>query len=82
MMSRLLSVLTLFDQQFLAKHRIVQVQYSLYAPDLVLCFIFLFPELKIPLKDKRFEYKEDIKRNIKMQFYIILKEEFKRCFEQ
>ncbi len=38
-------------QQFLTKHRIVQVQEASYLPDRALCEYFLFPKLTPP-KDK------------------------------
>ena len=65
----------LFDQQFLVKHKIVQVQHSLYSPDLVLCNFFLFSNLKIHLK--RFEDMKDIKKYHNPPSFNILK---KRIF--
>ena len=42
-------------QRFLVKHQITQVTQPPYSPDLVPCDFWLFPELKSPLKGKRFE---------------------------
>ena len=44
------TVSTLFEWESMAKFRIVQVQYPLYALDIALSF--LFPKLKIHLKAK------------------------------
>jgi len=41
-------------QAFLAKHHITQVCQLLYSPDLALCNFWLFPEVKSPLKERRF----------------------------
>ena len=44
-----------FVQSFLAKHQIAQGTQPPYSPDSVPCDFWLFPELKSPLKGKRFE---------------------------
>jgi transposase len=45
---------TAFVQAFLAKHHITQVYQPPYSPDLALCDFWLFPNLKLPLKGRRF----------------------------
>ena len=42
-------------QSFLVKHQITQVTQPPYRPDLTPCNFWLFPELKSPLKGKRFQ---------------------------
>ena len=42
-------------QQFLAKHKIVQLRQPLYSPDIAPCDFWMFPKLKIALKGKRFD---------------------------
>jgi transposase len=49
-------------QSFLAKHGIPVVHQAPYSPDMVPC-AFLFPKLKRPLKDSRFDGHEDIMQN-------------------
>ena len=44
----------LFDQQFLVKYRIVQVQQHPFLPDLAPCKSFMFPKQKIHLNGKKF----------------------------
>ena len=48
-----------FDRQILAKHKVVQMQYSPKSPHLTLCGLYLFPKVKIHLRGKRFEDVED-----------------------
>jgi len=50
-------------QEFLTKHSIVQLHQLLYSPDIAPCDFWLFPKLKHPLKGKRFDDVEEIKRN-------------------
>jgi hypothetical protein len=45
---------TAFVQAFLAKHYIIQVIQSPYSPDLVPCDFWLFSQLNLPLKGRRF----------------------------
>jgi hypothetical protein len=52
------SVLT---QQFLAKNQMATILHPLYSPDLALCDFFLFPNLKLKLKVRRFDVIEEIK---------------------
>ena len=41
--------------EFLVKHQIIQVTQLPYSPDFVPCNFWLFPKLKSPLKEKRFQ---------------------------
>jgi len=45
---------TALVQAFLAKHHITQVWQPPYSPDLAPCDFWLFPQLKLPLKGRRF----------------------------
>jgi histone-lysine N-methyltransferase SETMAR len=47
-------------QGFLTKHNIPMILQAPYSPDMASCDFWLFPKLKIPLKGKRFESREDI----------------------
>jgi len=50
-------------QQFLAKHKITELRQPPYSPDDVTsCVFWLFPKLKIPLKEHRFDDTETIKK--------------------
>ena len=67
---------------FLAKHNIPLVRQAPYSPDMALCDFWLFPKLKIPLKGKRFESREDITRNATDLMNMIPQEAFQKCFQQ
>ena len=69
-------VCIVYGQQFLVKHRIVQVQHPVA---LALCDLFLFPKQKIHFKCNRLE---NIKRNKMVLLHSISKEEIQRCFSQ
>jgi hypothetical protein len=40
---------------FLAKHKMALIPHPLYSPDMALCDFFLFPEMKLKLKGRRFD---------------------------
>jgi hypothetical protein len=46
------------------------------------CDFWLFPKLKMPLKESRFENCEDIMKNTTAQLVAIPKEDFQKCFQQ
>ena len=58
-------------QSFLVKHQITQVTQPLYSPDLVPCDFWLFPKLKSPLKEKRFQIVNEIQENTTGQLIVI-----------
>ena len=58
-------------QRFLVKHQITQVTQPPYSPDLVPCDFWLFPELKPPLKGKRFHTVDKIQENRTGQLMVI-----------
>jgi len=45
---------TALVQDFLAKHHITHVCQPPYSPDLAPCDFWLFPNIKLPLKGRRF----------------------------
>ena len=69
-------------QGFLAKHNIPLIRQAPYSPDMAPCDFSLFPKLKMPLKETRFESREDIMRNATAQLYMIPQEAFQKCFQQ
>ena len=58
-------------QSSLAKHQITQVTQPPYSPDLVPCDFWLFPKLKPPLKEKRFQTIDMIWQNTTRQLMVI-----------
>ena len=69
-------------QRFLVKHNIPLVRQAPYSPDMAPCDFWLFPKLKIPLKGKRFESREDIMRNATDLLNMVPQEAFQKCFQQ
>ena len=66
---------------FFAKHQITQVTQLPYSPDLLLCDIWLFPQLKSPLKRRRFQTLDEIQENRMGQLMVIPTKDFVECFE-
>ena len=52
-------------QQFLAKHKIVQLHQPPYSLDIAPCDFWIFPKLKMALKGKRFDDIETIQSNMR-----------------
>jgi hypothetical protein len=69
-------------QGFLAKNGIPQVRQAHYSPGMAPCDFWLFPRLKTPLKDSRFDSREDIMRNATKELRSLPKEAFQKCFQQ
>ena len=63
-------------QNFLAKHKIVQLCQPPYSPD-----FWMFPKLKIALKEKRFDDIETIQSNATRELKAIPKSAFEDCFK-
>ena len=53
----------MFCVEFLVKHQITQVTQPRYSQDLVPYDFWLFPKLKSPLKEKRFQTTDEIQEN-------------------
>jgi hypothetical protein len=69
-------------QTFLVKHRITQVCKLPYSPELAPCDFWRFSKLKLPLKGRRFQTKNEIKENATRQLMAIPKKDFLDCFEK
>jgi hypothetical protein len=69
-------------QGFLAKNGIPHVRQVPYSPDMAPCDFWLFPRLKTPLKDSRFDSHEDIIQNMTAQLHTIPKQAFQNCFQR
>ena len=68
-------------QQFLAKHKIVQLRQPPYNPDIGPCDFWMFPKLKMALKGKRFDDIETIQSNATRELKAIAKSAFEDCFK-
>jgi hypothetical protein len=63
-------------QQFLAKNNIPSVPHPPYFPDLAPSDFWLFPMLKMGLRDRCLAMVEDIKENANMRLHAIKREHF------
>ena len=63
-------------QQFLAKHKIVQLCQPPYSSDIPPCDFWMFPKLKMALKGKRFDDIETIQSNTTRELKAIPKSAF------
>ena len=70
-----------FVQQFLAKHKIVQLRQPPYSPGIALCDFWMFRKLKMALIGKRFDEIETIQSNATRELKAIPKSAFEDCFK-
>ena len=68
-------------QQFLAKHKIIQLCQPRHSPDIASCDIWMFPKLKMVLKGKWFDDIETIQSNATRELKAILKSAFEDSFK-
>ena len=52
-----------------------------YSSDIAPAYFFLFPKLKLPLRDTRFQSIEDIKENSRRKLKLIPENAFKKCID-
>ena len=52
-----------------------------YSPDMAPCDFFLFPKLKMPMKGKRFDTIDELKKKSVEELKAIPINAFKKCFE-
>ena len=74
------------EQQFLAKHKIVQLRQPPYSPDIAPCDFWMFSKLKMALKGKRSDDIETIQSNADAreethELKAISKSAFEDCFK-
>ena len=68
-------------QQFLVKHKIVQLRQPPYIPDIAPRDFWMFPKLKIPFEGKQFDDIETIQSNATRELKAIPKSAFEDCFK-
>ena len=68
-------------QQFLAKHKLVQLRQPPYSPDIAPCDFRMFPKLKMAVKGKRFNDIKTIQSNATRELKAIPKSAFEDCFK-
>ncbi|UYV85140.1 hypothetical protein LAZ67_X004709 [Cordylochernes scorpioides] len=72
---------SLLVRDFLAKNNTLMMLQPPYSPDLAPCDLFLFPNLKRPIKGRRYATLDEIKTASKEELKKILKNDFLKCFE-
>ena len=72
---------SLLVRNFLAKHKTVIMPQPPYSPDMAPCDFFLFPKLKMPMKGKRFDTIDELKKKSVEELKAIPINAFKKCFE-
>jgi len=68
--------------QFLSHKNFAVSPHPPYLPDLAPCNFWLFPNVKMTMKGKRFELIQDIKAATTMQLKTLTKEDFQNCFRK
>ena len=68
-------------QQFLAKHKNVQLRHPPYSPDIAPCDFLMYPKLKMALKGKRFDDNEAIQSNATRELKAVPKSAIEDCFK-
>lgn len=66
---------------YLAKHETRVIAQPPYSPDMAPCDFFLFPKLKYPLRGKRHETTDEIKKNAMKELKAIPAEAYQKCME-
>lgn len=69
-------------RQYYAKNNIVLLPHPPYSPDLAPCDFFLFPRIKMNLKEKYFVDVNEVEQKTLEVLTNIKEDEFLRCFEQ
>jgi hypothetical protein len=68
--------------EFLAKKPVTELDHPPYSPDLAPCDFWLFPELKVALKGRRFDDISNIQRHAVKELETIPDDQFQKCSEQ
>jgi hypothetical protein len=63
------------------KNNVTVVPHPPYSPDLALCDFYLFPQLKMKLKGRRFDTIEVIEAEVQAMLYILIEHDFQDAFK-
>jgi len=69
-------------REFLAKTNIPVLPHSPYSPDLARCDFYLFPKLKLKLKDHHFGTMENIQKTVTDELHTLPENDFRYCYDQ
>jgi hypothetical protein len=56
------------------------ILYPSYSPDLTTCEFFLFPKMKLKLKERRYEGTEEIQTELQNVMKTLMQNAFQKCF--
>ena len=68
-------------EEFLAAKQITVLEHPAYSPDLAPSDFLLFPKIKEMLKERHFDYIDDIRNNTTTALKAIRQNQFQNCFE-
>ena len=69
-------------REFLAKRNIPVLPHPPYSPDLAPCGFYLFPKLKLKLKDHHFGTMENIQKVVTDELHTLTENDFQYCYDQ
>jgi hypothetical protein len=72
----------ILTQQLLAKYKTDVILHHLYFPDLAPCDFFLFPEMKLKLKGRRFDTIEEIQADSQRVLDTLTEKDFQEASEK
>jgi len=70
----------LLVRQFLSNKNIMVCPHPPYSPDLAPCDFWVFPKVKMTMKDKHLELIQDLEAATTAQLETLTKEDFQNCF--
>jgi transposase len=71
----------LFVKQYLANHKITVLEHPPYSPGLAPCDFYLFPKIKLVLKETHFLLVEDVKAKMMEILNSFSERDLQNCFE-
>ncbi|GBN31020.1 Mariner Mos1 transposase [Araneus ventricosus] len=77
-----ISHLALIVKKYLARHSVTPQEHPPYSPDLAPADFYMFPGLKMKLKENRFVDSDEVIGNATKQLKNLSKNGFQECFEQ
>jgi hypothetical protein len=76
------SLTLVLTQQFLAKYKMAVIPHPPYSPNFMPCDFFLFPKMKLKLKEFRFDTTEEIQAELQIVLDTLTKKDFQEAFHE
>jgi hypothetical protein len=67
-------------RQFLASSKTTVISHPPYSPNFSTCDCFLFPKMKLKLKEQRFDSNDEIQTESQDVMKILTRNDFQQCF--